>query len=449
MHSVTGLSVLAVLTVAAPLSALAEAAQDTNAPEDYSLHGQSTFVLQYHPGFHSPYRGANSLDPGSRGNETFDAAIFASARLWRQTEAYLDVEADQGFGLSNTLGAAGYLSGEAYKVGANWPYLRVPRLFLRQTFDLGDLGDLGGEDVVLAPAANQLGGTRATDNIIVTLGKFSPTDMFDANRYAHDPRADFFNWSIVDSGAFDYAADAWGYSYGGAAEWTQAWWTLRLGAFNLSRVPNSRFLQRDFSQFELVAEGEMRETIDNHPGSIKLLGFVNRGHMADYERAVTAGLLTNTTPDTATLRDYASRPGFALNVEQQIDSEWGVFVRASFNDGTKEAYEFTEINKSLAAGASFAGTDWGRPEDVFGIAGVVNGLSRSARDYFAAGGLGILIGDGRLPHYSSEDILETYYRLSVVEGVAVSFDYQYVAHPAYNADRGPVSAFGLRVHAER
>ncbi|HEY4264530.1 MAG TPA: carbohydrate porin [Micropepsaceae bacterium] len=412
-------------------------------PETYSLHGQTTFVLQYHPAFRSPYRGANSLDPGSRGNETFDATLFAGARLWQHTEAYIDIEADQGFGLSNTLGVAGYLSGEAYKIGDSSPYLRIPRLFARQTFDLS------GEDVSIAPAANQLGGSRLSDNVIVTLGKFAVTDIFDTNMYAHDPRSDFLNWSVIDAGAFDYAADAWGYTYGGAAEWTQDWWTLRIGAFDLSRVPNSRFLQRGFGQFEVTSELEARFTAGAHPGKIKLLAFANRGRMADYEKAVETARASGATPDVAAVRDYATRPGFALNIEQELGPGWGMFLRASANDGTKEAYEFTEINKSLSGGLSLRGTAWGRPDDALGLAGVVNGLSQPAQDYFAAGGLGILIGDGRLAHYGSEDIVETYYRLAVREGLALSFDWQYVAHPAYNAERGPVLAFGFRVHAER
>jgi high affinity Mn2+ porin len=412
-------------------------------PETYSLHGQATFVLQYHPAFHSPSRGPNSLDPGSRGNETFDVTLFAGARLWRHTEVYIDIEADQGFGLSNTLGVAGYLSGEAYKIGSSSPYLRIPRLFLRQTFDLG------GEAEPLAPNANQLGGSRVADNVIVTLGKFGVTDIFDTNAYAHDPRADFLNWSVIDSGAFDYAADAWGYTYGGVAEWNQDWWSLRLGVFDLSRVPNSRFLERGFGQFELTTETEARFDAGGHPGKIKMLAFVNRGRMADYETAVAVARASGTIPDAASVRDYASRPGFALNIEQELTPGLGLFLRASANDGTKEAYEFTEINRSVAGGLSLGGGGWGRPGDTLGLAGVVNDLSRPARAYFAAGGLGILIGDGALARYASEDIVETYYRLTLHEGLALSLDGQYVAHPAYNAQRGPVLAFGLRVHAER
>jgi high affinity Mn2+ porin len=334
------------------------------------------------------------------------------------------------------------LSGEAYKVGASTPYFRIPRLFFRQSFDLG------GDAQTLAPGANQLGGTLTADNIVVTSGKFGVTDIFDTNRYAHDPRADFLNWAIIDAGAFDYAADSWAYSYGTALEWTQSWRTFRLGVFNLSKQPNSRFLQRDFSQFELLTEIEGRTELDGHPGKVKLLGYVNRGRMADYSDAVRAAIGTPNPPDVANLRNYRSRPGITLNLEQEIGPDWGVFARASLDDGSKEAYEFTEINKSVSAGAAFNGERWGRATDTVGFAGVVNGISKSAQAYFAAGGIGLLIGDGKLVHYRPEDILEAYYSAVLFTGVTVSLDYQYVVHPAYNADRGPVSVFAFRLHTE-
>src|SRR5690348_5359857 len=87
---------------------------ETPAPETWSLHAQTTFVEQYHPAFHAPYSGPNSFGPQSVGRETFDATLYAGVRLWDGGEAYVDPEIDQGFGLSNTLGVAGFVSGEAY-----------------------------------------------------------------------------------------------------------------------------------------------------------------------------------------------------------------------------------------------------------------------------------------------------------------------------------------------
>jgi len=418
------------------------AAPEQVAPEWWSVHGQFTNVTQYHPSFTSPFRGPNSLDPGNRGNETIDATLFLGIRVWDGLEFYANPEVDQGFGLSNTLGVAGFPSGEAYKVGSANPYLRLPRAFFRYTLDLG------GTVERIEPGANQLGGARQTDNLTVTVGKFAAPDIFDTNAYAHDPRADFLNWSVIESGAYDYAADAWGYTYGGAAEWTQSWWTLRIGLFDLSRIPNSKELQRDFSQFEIVTEAEERHELFGEAGKVKLLFFANRGRMANYNDAVRLAQETGATPDVALVRRYATRPGVALNLEQQVMSDLGAFMRASFNDGHKEAYEFTEINRSIATGVSVSGDRWRRPNDTFGLAGVINDISKDARNYFAAGGLGILIGDGQLPRAGFEKILEVYYRAAIVSGIHVTFDYQHVDNPAYNAVRGPVDVFGLRVHAE-
>jgi len=217
------------------------ASEEAVVTEAFGIHGQFTNVTQYHPPFTSPFYRTNSLVPGHRGNETTDLTLFAGLRLWDGLEAYVNPEVDQGFGLSNTLGVAGFPSGEAYKVGAAAPYLRLPRAFFRYTVGLGRAEEK------IEPGLNQLAGTRSADNLIFTVGKFSVVDIFDTNTCAHDPRSDFLNWSIIDAGAFDYAADAWGYTYGGAVEWTQSWWTLRQGLFDLSRTPNSKYLERNFS----------------------------------------------------------------------------------------------------------------------------------------------------------------------------------------------------------
>jgi len=410
--------------------------------QEWAVHGQATFVEQYHPAFKSAYLGSNSMDPESAGRETVDLTLYAGARLWQGGEAYANPEIDQGFGLSNTLGAAGFPSGEAYKVGKSIPYFRLQRLFFRQTFALG--GEV--ENVEAGP--NQLGGSRTANNLILTGGKISPTDIFDSNAYAHDPKSDFLNWSLIDAGAFDYAADAWGYSYGIVGEWTQDWWTLRAGLFNLSRVPNTTELERDFNQFELVTEGEARHTFFGRAGKIKLLGFLNRGRMGSYADAVRLAQATGNLPDMAPVRRTASRAGGALNIEQQITDNVGGFARVSMNDGSKEAYEFTEINRSVAFGLSMKGTDWGRPDDSWGVAGVINALSDPAKVYFAAGGMGILIGDGQLRRYGTENIFETYYNFAAANWFTVGADYQLIVNPAYSRDRGPISVLGLRLHGE-
>jgi len=407
----------------------------------WAVQGQLTNTTQWHPPFRSPYSGSNSLEANGRTEETTDLTLFAGVRLWRGAELWLNPEIDQGSGLSNTFGVAGYPSGEAYKVGANVPYPRLPRVFIRQVISLG------GEDEKVESSENQFAGVRTSNNVTLTVGRFSVVDIFDTNSYAHDPRADFMNWSVIDAGAFDYAADVWGYTYGATAEWTQDWWTLRGGVFQLSSVPNAKITRVDFSQYSLIGEFEARHQWLGHPGKVKLLAFVNRAPMASYADAVQLAHDTGGTPDVSLVRHYSSRPGVVLNVEQELSSDLGAFARLSASDGSKEAYEFTDIDRSLSAGLSLKGDRWGRHDDTLGIAAVVNTLSGAAQAYFAAGGLGLLIGDGAL-NYAPEKIVEMVYSLHVDPHIALSFDYQYITNPAYNRDRGPVSVCGVRLHAD-
>jgi high affinity Mn2+ porin len=410
--------------------------------EDWAIHGQATFVEQFHPAFRAPLGGANSLFGGAQGRETFDATLFLGVRPWAGGEAWADMEMDQGFGLSNTLGAAAFPSAEAYKVGKSAPYGRLQRLFFRQTFDLG------GDARDVESAANQLSGTHTADSLVFTGGKFSVTDIFDTNKYAHDARGDFLNWAIIDGGAFDYAADAWGYSYGVAAEWAVDAWTLRGGLFDLSRVPNTTELETGFDQFELVGEVERRFTLSGHDGKIKLLGFLNRGRMGSYNDAVALSLLTGLPADASLVRRYRSRPGGSVNLEQGLTDDLGLFVRAGLNDGSQETYEFTDIHASLSGGLSLTGTSWSRPGDTVGAAVVTSSVSRSARAYLARGGLGLLIGDGSLTRYGYETAIETYYDAELAEGLHAALDGQLLVNPGYNAARGPVPVLGLRLHGE-
>ena len=100
--------------------------EDALSPEKWAVHGQLTNVTQHHPSFTLPYSGTNSLQPNGPTEETTDITVYLGTRLWRGAELWLNPEIDQGFGLNNTVGMAGFPSGEGYKVGANTPYLRIP-----------------------------------------------------------------------------------------------------------------------------------------------------------------------------------------------------------------------------------------------------------------------------------------------------------------------------------
>lgn len=439
-----GCAVLVAASAPAALAQVAAGSPSATPPpaQGWAVHGQFTFVDQATLAFRSPYAGPNSLDPGARGRETADVTLYLGQRLWSGAEAWANAEVDQGFGLSNTLGIAGFPSGEAYKVGKSTPYLKLPRLFLRQTIDLG-----GGRATV-DPDLNQLGGSRAADRVVVTVGKFSVTDIFDNNTYAHDPRQDFLNWSVIDNGTFDYAADAWGFTYGAAVEWYEGRWTARAGLFNLSTIPNTTSLERDFSEFQAIVELEEHHRLWGRDGKLEITGFVNRARMGSFADAIRLAAATGRSADIAAVRRYQGRPGVSFNLEQDITGEIGVFAHGGVDDGTKESYEFSDIDRSIAAGAALKGVRWGRAGDTVGLALVANGISRLHQQFLAAGGLGILVGDGRLPHPGAEGIVETYYDVLVRRVGHVSLDYQFVNNPGYNRDRGPVSIGALRLHAQ-
>jgi high affinity Mn2+ porin len=368
--------------------------------------------------------------------------LYAGLRPWSGAEFWINPEVDQGFGLSNTFGVAGYPSGEAYKIGKVHPYALVQRTFLRQTIDLG------GELEQLEPDLNQLAGTRAANQLVFTVGKFSVVDVFDTNRYAHDPRNDFLNWSIIDQGAFDYAANSWGYTYGGAAEWYQHWWAARLGVFELSRVPNTENLSHGIGQGQFVAELDERHRLRDRPGKLKFLYWLTWGKLGAYLDAIALGAANGETPSTADVRRYHTKDGVGLNFEQQLTEDLGAFARLSASQGKIEEVDFTDINQSLSAGVSLAGSGWGRPDDTVGAAGAVNRISHEGKLYFAAGGLGGIIGDGRLPNAGPEQIIEAYYSCALARFARFTADYQFINNPAYNRDRGPVSIFGLRLHVQ-
>jgi high affinity Mn2+ porin len=138
----------------------------------------------------------------------------------------------------------------------------------------------------------------------------------------------------------------------------------------------------------------------------------------------------------------------SLNVEQSLTETLGLFVRAGEASGDVEPYEFSDIDRTVAAGLSQGGKPWGRDDDKAAVALVINDISKVHAAYLAAGGNGILVGDGQLPHSGDERIVEAYYSLAMLKTVHVTADYQFIENPAYNRDRGPVSVLGLRVHAQ-
>jgi high affinity Mn2+ porin len=276
-------------------------------------------------------------------------------------------------------------------------------------------------------------------------------DVFDNNAYAMDPRGDFTNWSIWAAGAFDYPADRIGLTYGAVAELNQKYWAVRAGYFLTGNEPNAdEFDMKLFTRGGYVAELETRYSLFSRDGKFRVGLWADTYFSGSYSEAVDLTLLNpglDPTDAIVLTRKARTKYGYYLNLEQSVTDNVGVFGRCSWNDGKNEISAFTDIDLSFSLGTSIKGTGWGRPDDRIGLAGAINALSRDHRAYLAAGGLGILIGDGRL-NYRPEKILETFYAMNVINGVMLTFDYQFIADLAHNADRGPVSIFAARLHGE-
>ena len=405
----------------------------------WEMHGQTTFLPQGYPAFHAPYSGPNSLTPAPQLQETWSNSLYLNARLWEGGEVYYNPELLQGFGLNGTFGAGGFPNGEAQKSNFPYPHYNTSRLFVRQTFGFG------GEQEELASGPSQLAGKADVSRLTLQAGKFSVVDVFDGNTYARDPRKDFMNWSLWSSGAFDYSADKLGLTYGVTAELNQKQWALRSGYFLMDAVSNSNsFDTKVFQRGGYVLELETRYSLFSQPGKLRTIAWLNSAFSGSYRETLDNPAFDL---DIAQTRKGRIKYGYVINLEQALSDEVGLFARWSWNDGKTEIMAFTDIDASLSLGLSLKGAKWGRPDDVIGIGGAINALSVDHRDFIAAGGLGILIGDGQL-NYRQERILETYYAYALNKQLTLTADYQLITNPAYNADRGPVSIFSGRLHGE-
>lgn len=411
--------------------------------EDWNAKFQSTYVWQKNAAFHSPYASTNSLSADAHKSYSFTATAAFGIRLWQGSELYFDPEIAQGVAFSNLTGLGGFTNGELARTSGSDPTLYRARLFLRQTWGLG------GDTEEIKSDANQLAGMIEKHRVVLTAGNMSILDIFDDNTYNHDPRTQFMNWALMTHGAYDYAADSRGYSWGVVLEYFHDEWAVRAGRFIQPKEPNQLALDtKIFEHYGDQVEIEHAHEIFGQQGKLRLLAFRNHTKMSRYEDALELASQTSAAPDINLVRTNDQvKYGVGLNLEQAINEDIGVFMRAMWADGRTEAYAFTEVDRSLSGGALIKGNAWQRPEDMVGIAFAVNALSKSHQDYLAAGGLGFFLGDGHL-NYSTENIIEAFYSIKLTNHAWVSVDYQHIDNPGYNADRGPVNFGGVRLHTE-
>ncbi len=398
-----------------------------DARNPWSFGWQATYVWQNKAAFQAPYTGANSLLTNQELSYSFTATGFIKYKPWSQGEFELHPEAAQGVPLSRLTGLGGLSNAELARTsGSNLTVYRA-RAFYRHR--------LGSEWTFMA-------------------GNFSALDVFDGNDFAHDPRLNFLNWTFLTHGAWDYPADARGYSWGGSAEYFGKDWSLRFGRFILPRESNGLVLDPAiFARYGDVLEWEKPYQFGGserpgYAGKLRLMAFRNITRMGSFDAATQLGLATSSIPDLANTREMRSKVGVGVNVQQQLGKDLGAFLRWSWADGKSETYAFTEIDSSFSLGAVLKGSAWQRPQDTLGFAVAANRISGARQAYLAAGGQGFFLGDGRLS-YAPERIYELIYQFKVSKSLSFALDYQRISAPAYNADRGPVSIFGLRAHIEQ
>lgn len=409
------------------------------------LSGQANIISQWHPAFHSPYQGPNSLPPQAQDASSRVLTLFTGLRLSDTTEFLCDIQETGGHGIGEALGLAGFTNLDVVRnpTLSKAPY--VARLMWHQIIPLGHQRDASER------TSYSLFSKLPRRRLEIRLGKFGLADFFDLNTYGSDSNLQFLNWTVDNNGAYDYAADTRGFTFGAMVEYDDRRWSLRFAEALMPKIANGIHLDADLTRARAEnVEFELRGTpLPHRDGVLRLLAFVNHANMGSYQEAIDSFLegLTPKPEITAHPLQTTVKYGFGVNFEQHLSDWVGVFGRWGWNEGQHESYVYTEVDETLLFGLGANGKRWNRDLDRAGIAYVSNGISHDHQQYLALGGNGFLLGDGKL-NYGRENIAEFYYTLHIWRGIFSSFDFQSVDHPGYNRDRGPVFAPGLRLHVD-
>ena len=410
------------------------------------ISGQANFISQWHPTFHSPYQGTNSLTPEAEGATSRVLTLFTGLRVSHLTEFLCDVQETGGSGLSNALGVAGFFNLDVVRnpTLSKAPY--VARLMFHQIIPLGS------KKVASERNPLSLFSELPERRLELRFGKMSLVDFFDLNMYGTDSSFQFMNWTVDNNGAWDYAADTRGFTYAALLEFHDRNYAVRFAEALMPKVANGIHLEADLSlarseNVELELHGRV---VGKERGTVRLLSYVNHANMGNYRQQVNEWLANHATP----VPEITNHPlqttvkyGFATSFEQPLKNWIGVFGRWGWNEGQYESFAYTETDQTWQFGVGGTGARWGRRFDRMGFAFVTNGISRDHARYLGFGGLGFLLGDGKL-NYGRENIIESYYTLHLWKGVYPSFDLQYMTNPGYNRDRGPVIVPSIRFHVE-
>jgi len=409
------------------------------------ISGQINTIFQWHPPFKAKYTSDNSLRPQAENATSRVLTLYTGVQLTKKTEIIFDLESAGGRGISDAFGLAGFTNLDVVRnptLGSK-PYLA--RLMIHQIIPLSS------ETTEATRGPLSLATKLPVRRLEIRAGKFGMADFFDFNSIGTDSHLQFLNWTVDNNGAFDYAADTRGYTFGLIIEYQDRNWGARFAAALMPKVANGINLEWNLHRARSEnLELEFRHNfIPERAGVLRLLTYVNHANMGSYRAAID-----NFRAGRTLAPDIAAHPpktrikyGFGLNFEQEAPKQVRFFGRYGWNEGRHESYAYTEVNNTVALGFDFKGDRWRRKQDQIGVAFVTNGISADHRLYLALGGKGFLLGDGALT-YGRENILETYYTLYLWRGVSTSFDLQHINNPGYNRDRGPVLVPGLRLHLE-
>ena len=420
-------------------------------PEDarYWISGQANIIYQGRLPFHSLYQGTNSFRNSAEYKTSMVGTFYTALRRNRSTrfntDLIFDLEAAGGRGLSEALGLAGEPNIDVVRN----PYLSInpypARYQVHQVIGLTDkTTSQEANFFALAPEVPER-------RIEFRIGKMTLPDFFDVNSVGSDSHLQFMNWTVDNNGAWDYAADTRGYTVGGMAEYDDRAWSVRYGIFAMPIVANGIDLDWAFSRAHgQNGEFELRRSwIAQRMGITRLLIYANRAHMGTYREAVRAYQAGIDSTPTITAHEHfgALKYGFGYNTEQELTSSLRIFGRFGWNEGQHESFAYTEVDQTVEAGGDYAGECWHRPQDKVAIAVVSNAIKRDHQNYLALGGLGFLLGDGRL-NYGRENIVESYYTWHAWKGMFYAIDVQHIDNPGYNRDRGPAWVGSVRTHVD-
>jgi len=409
------------------------------------ISGQDNIIFQYHPAFHALYNGPNSLQPHYENATSHVGTIFLGYEITHTTEILFDLEEASGGGLSDSLGLGGETDLDVVRNPLLSKNIYVARILMRQIIPLSH------QTIEVERGPFGLATHLPVRRIELRAGKFGTADYFDVNEVGTDSHFQFMNWTVDNNGAYDYAADTRGYTYGIIAAYYDRNWAFRYGEQLMPSVANGPDLVWDLRK----ARAENYE-LELHPGrgatrstTVRLLAFENHANMGVYRQAVN-NYLSGLTPRP----EIADHPfkvtvkyGFGVNLEHDFTPLWRGFGRFGWNEGQHESYAYTEVDQTFAVGTDYVGKRWHRPNDKVGFAFVSNAISADHQHYLELGGLGFLLGDGHL-NYGRENIEETYYNAHIWRGLFMGPDLQHIDNPGYNRDRGPVWVGNFRFHLE-